>query len=156
MRNKLASFCWAVASRWRAVSAGLLVVVAAGVLSYSVLLPKEGFPSIQFPLTIVSITSFGDSAEQLDKKIAVPLQNQLSRDDRVEDVQTTARDSFMSAVIFFSQETDPDSGTNKVRSIISDLDLDDSVKIEYSSVDPAKYLNQYDVLVSVYAKKGSL
>jgi HAE1 family hydrophobic/amphiphilic exporter-1 len=154
MRNKLASFCWAVASRWRTVSAGLLVVVSAGVLSYSVLLPKEGFPSIQFPLTIVSVTSFGDDAEQLDKKIALPLQNQLGQDERVEDVQTTARDSFLSAVIFFSQETDPGSGTDKVRSVISDLDLDDSVKVEYSSVDPAKYLNQYDVLVSLYAKEG--
>ena len=118
-------------------------------------MPREGFPSIQFPLTVVNVTSFGNDAKALDEQISVPISKKLSDNSGVDSVQFTVRDNFATAIVAFNQDVDPTDGTRIVKKAFDELkDKPTNLEIEYTSVKPTAYLNKYDALVAVYAEDG--
>ncbi|MBP6042344.1 efflux RND transporter permease subunit [Candidatus Saccharibacteria bacterium] len=155
MRNKVAAICWAVAKHWKISLPVLAMIFIAGGFSYFKLLPREGFPSIQFPLTVVNVTSFGNDAKALDEQISVPISKKLSDNSGVDSVQFTVRDNFATAIVAFNQDVDPTDGTRIVKKAFDELkDKPTNLEIEYTSVKPTAYLNKYDALVAVYAEDG--
>ena len=154
MRERIANFCWGVVKHWKVVVPILLALIVAGFASYIRLLPREGFPSVQFPLTLVNVTSIGTDAETLDEDIAQPLYQALESDEEVDTIQTTARDNFLVAVVFFQESVDPEAGAQQVEDVFDDLELPPNSEVEFIPVNPAQYLNQYDALISVYARDG--
>lgn len=148
MRDKVASFCYGVVKHWRSSSVLLAALIGAGIYTYIAVLPREGFPTVQTPLTIVNAFDFNQTADQLDKKIAVPLTKKLQDNSSVDSVQTTSNEGSLTAIVSFEDDMDPRKGTEFVEETLNRLNF--SGEVEYTTLDPSKYLNKYDALVSVY------
>lgn len=130
------------------------MLIAGGVVSYAKLLPREGFPPIQFPLTLVNVTSIGTDAKQLDENISKPVGEELKNNPDIDTVQTSARDNFATVAAFFNEEIDPAQGTQAVKQAFDGVELPKGAQVNYTTVNPSQYLNKYSALVSVYASDG--
>ena len=153
MRNKVAAICWSVVKHWKISLPVLAIIIIAGGFSYLKLLPREGFPPIQFPLTIVNVTSFGNDTKTLDAQLSKPFSNKMKQDESVDSVQFTSRDNFATATIAFKTDIKPDEGTKRVKTAFDELkDKPTNLEVEFTTIKPTAYLNKYDALVAVYAK----
>ena len=132
--------------------AGLLV---AGVLSFTVLLPKEGFPQIQLPVGVATGTYFVDDAERVDTDIAQEIAKAVEDTPQIKQVDTIASDNFFQVVATYTDEQTSASGNEILQNTIEEAGfLPKNAQIDYLVIDPGKYLNKYDALISVYAKEG--
>ncbi|MBP6880302.1 efflux RND transporter permease subunit [Candidatus Saccharibacteria bacterium] len=148
MRDRVATFCYGVVKHWRSSSVVLAALIGAGIYAYIAVLPREGFPAVQTPLTIVNAFDFNQSADQLDKNTAIPLTKKLQKENSVDSIQTTSNQGSLTAVVSFKDDTDPKQGTELVEKTLKGLNF--SGEVEYTTLDPSKYLNKYDALISVY------
>jgi len=154
LRNKVANISWWAVKRWYITLSVIGVLLIGGLISYTKLLPREGFPPVQFPLTVVQINSIGADSDTLDKTIAKPFNDKLVDNSDTKKVTTTSVDNFFNGLVYFNEGVDPTTGTEKVKQVIKDIDLPKTTQITFITVDPAKYQNKYDALVSVYAVNG--
>ena len=137
-RVKLTLFMWAI-------------LLIGGVLSYATFLKREGFPPIQVPIAVVSGTYFVDDASAVDGQIAQPVSSTLASVPEVDTVQTTAGPNFFNAVIFFDDAVESEAGVQVVEAVLADrTDLPEDAQLQVNSIDPSGFLNEYDVLISVY------
>lgn len=148
MRDIVAAFCYRVVKHWRSSSVILAALIGAGIYAYTAVLPREGFPAVQTPLTIVNAFDFNQTADQLDKNIAIPLTKKLQNNSSVDSVQTTSNQGSLTAVVSFKDDMGPKQGTDLVKKTLNRLNF--SGEVDYTTLDPSKYLNKYDALVSVY------
>lgn len=151
MRNKVASFSWLAVKRWYITLPILLTLIVGGWYSYAKVLQREGFPAIQFPLTIININSPGTSAETLDEKVAKPLNDRLANNPNIDKIQTTSNENFFSAAVYFEESVLPKDGESITREAFKDIDAPNGSQIIFTTINPAKYLNKYDVLVNLYS-----
>jgi multidrug efflux pump subunit AcrB len=127
------------------------MILIGGVLAYTAFIKREGFPPIQIPIVIIDGTYVGADAAEVDAKLAKPIYDVLTDVDGVASVRTTAASTFFSAVVFFDDEVNPHVGSTIVQNeIVERLRLPETVNLNYRVVEPAKFLNQYDILLSVY------
>lgn len=79
------------------LTAGIALAIALfGVLSYTTLLRREGFPPINIPYAIGQGTYFGKDAATIDREVAGPLSDFLLKQPDVKTVQTTSLANFIS------------------------------------------------------------
>lgn len=149
MRDKVAKFCYGVVKHWKSSAVVLAALIGAGIYAYVAVLPRQGFPNVQTPLTIVNAFDFNQTADELDESLAAPLSNRLKKEESVDGVQTTSNQGSVSAIVSFKEDTNPQDGTKLVEKIVKDLKF--TGETEFTTLDPAKYLNKYDALVSVYS-----
>ncbi len=97
-------------------------------------------------------TYFVDDKDKVDADVAQPLYELLSEVDNVSEVQTTAGGNFFSAVVSFEDGTDPATGTSDVEKAIASSDtLPEQVNVSVLGIDPGSFLNEFDMLLSVYS-----
>lgn len=147
---KMSSFFY---RNWRYSLLLWLFLLVFGALSYTRLIQREGFPPIQFPLTVVNGTYFVENPQKVDADVLQPISDKLAAVDGVSSVQATAGPSFFSTIVFFEGDVSPEEGTKSVQAAIGELSLPSQVKVDYLTVDPAGFLNKYDLLLSVYSKE---
>lgn len=140
-------------TRWRA---GLLLfafLIGAGTAVYTNIIKREGFPPIQFPLTVVNGAYFVDDKDKVDTEVALPFYEVVSGIEGVSEVRTSAGDNFFQSFVFFESDVEPEAGTRSINEALSNADLPDQAKNTLSLVtlDPAAYLNKFDLLLSVYS-----
>jgi multidrug efflux pump subunit AcrB len=107
VRDIVAAFCYRVVKHWRSSSVILAALIGAGIYAYTAVLPREGFPAVQTPLTIVNAFDFNQTADQLDKNIAIPLTKKLQNNSSVDSVQTTSNQGSLTAVVSFKDDMGP-------------------------------------------------
>ena len=90
---------WA-ANRARMVIAFILLSLIAGALAY-VSLPKEGEPDIEIPAIFISVPFPGISAEDSEKLLVKPMENELADLDGLQSMQGTAAEGYAGVVIEF-------------------------------------------------------
>ena len=78
-----------------------LVVLLFGVASYSVLLKREGFPTINTPFAIAEGTYLVNDASKVNSDVATPLSNFLVKQPSVKSVQISSFANFYTAQISF-------------------------------------------------------
>ena len=127
-----------------------LTLLVGGVLAYTSLLKREGFPSIQFPLVIVNGGYFVNDAQQVDADVVLPISEGLTTNDQIENVQTIARDNSFTATVFLRESVTPVDGLDIVQTAVHDLDLPEQMQVSYTPINPAGFLFEYDALVAVY------
>ena len=136
---------------WRFATLLWLALLFTGAITYTSLIKREGFPSIQFPLTVVSGTYFVNDSNQVDTLVAQPLSNALNNLEGIERVDLSAGPNFFTVIAQFEADTNPQSGTEQLRAAIEQSNLPSEVQLEYTTIDPAAFLNRYDLLLSVYS-----
>lgn len=83
-----------------------LTVLLFGVLSYTTLLKREGFPTITTPFAIAQGSYLVNDAAKVDKEVATPLSRFLVTQPSVKTVQIDSFANFLSAQIAFKDSVD--------------------------------------------------
>lgn len=97
-----------------------LCLAVFGIASYTTLLKREGFPSINIPYTIVSGTYLVNDPAKVDREVAKPISDLLLKDDRVKDVQTQSRSAFYSVVVQYDEGTNAEQAGKELEKRIKD------------------------------------
>ncbi len=135
----------------------LLTILIFGSLSYTTLLKREGFPSIEIPITLVKGTFLIGDAQKVDSQVAIPLAETIAGVEGVESVRTSAGDNFFTAIVFSDDTLEPSETINRIKeSVENSASLPEQIEVEVEAINPAKYYNSYDSLVAVYSQDNSL
>lgn len=152
MFQKVSAF---VFQKYRVTSLVLLAMVVAGMGAYGVFLQREGFPSIQTPIALTSGEYLAGDAEQVDKEAAKPVSDALLEIDGVEEVTTTANANFFTVATFFDESTSGEVAVEKVQSALAETELPENVKLQTDKIEIDKYLNKYNILLSLSAREDA-
>ncbi len=131
-------------------------LILFGLLSYTTFLRKEGFPSVAVPISVGGGQYFVNDAEQVDVDVAQPLEQTISRIDGVVGVTTTANDNTFSFVADLDSTLTNEQANDIIEQTITDSGvLPESARFNVISIDAAKFLGEYDLLVSVFSREDA-
>lgn len=136
---------------WRISAIIWVAIVAFGVLSYSVLLQRQGFPSVNLPFSTVTGAYFVNDPAKVDADVTKPASEAIKKIDSVKTVSASSGANFVAIQIEYKEGTDAKAASATVQETVEALNLPPSAKLTYQSIDFSKYNNKYDLLVSVYA-----
>ncbi len=144
--TKLAAFA---AAKWKITLALWAAVLALGVIAYGGGLAREGFPPVNIPIVVVDGTYFVDDPEQVDADIAIPLTEAYSDVDGVVEVQSFALGNAFAVIVEFESEFSSPEGAALLEPITDGIGLPVEAGVEVRSIDATKFLEVYDVLVTI-------
>lgn len=132
------------------------VIVIFGFFSYTTLIQRQGFPSVDVPITIVSGSYFVDDAAKVDQDVTRPASRIVNSLAEVESVTALAGDSFFTMQIEFKEDFTSKAGTSLVRQKLENSpELPEGVQWGFKPVDAARLAEQSDLLVSIYSTDGA-
>ncbi|MFZ1483904.1 MAG: efflux RND transporter permease subunit, partial [Candidatus Saccharimonadales bacterium] len=101
------------------LTAGLAILILAfGVLSYTTLLKRDGFPAINVPFAIGQGTYFVNDAQKLDEAVTKPISKVLLQDDSVATVRTSSLGNFYTVAVQYDEGTDAAAKTKELQTKI--------------------------------------
>ncbi|HSX46437.1 MAG TPA: efflux RND transporter permease subunit, partial [Patescibacteria group bacterium] len=136
-----------------------LALIVFGLASYTTLLKRAGFPSVNIPLNIVSGTYFVNDAAKVDHDVAQPLTEVALADSNVKSVQAQGADNFLTVQVQYKDGTDAQSAAKKLEQEVNDSHkLPANAHLQYF----APYFGatggdtqQIDVAISFFDKNGT-
>ncbi|HIA91855.1 TPA: efflux RND transporter permease subunit [Candidatus Saccharibacteria bacterium] len=134
---------------WKIKSAVFGLIFIFGLLSYTTFLPREGFPPIQFPLTLVNGVYFVDDAEAVDRDVVQPALAAIEDVEGITETFSNTGPNNFTFFAFFDEDVDAEAANTEVQSRLADANVPDGVEFDAISLNPAAYLNEYDLLLSV-------
>ncbi|HSX32697.1 MAG TPA: efflux RND transporter permease subunit, partial [Candidatus Saccharimonadales bacterium] len=96
----------AIFNRPRLAAIVWLLFTAFGIVSYTTLLQREGFPSVSIPFSMLTGTYLVNNPEKVDREVAKPISDIVLKDDRVKSVQTQSQGVFYNVIIQYEEGTD--------------------------------------------------
>lgn len=130
-----------------------LAIVIFGIVSYTTLLPRQGFPNVSVPVSVVTGTYFVNNKEQVDKEVAEPAANLAKSLQIVDDVTTESNNNFFVMVVSYKEGTTSSTGSQQVQQVIANANsLPSSASLQYQVIDAGRFEEQSDLLLAVYAK----
>lgn len=96
----------AVFKRPRTTALVWLVVLLFGIVSYTTLLKREGFPTINTPFAVAQGTYLVNDASKVDKEVATPISNFLVSQPTVKTVQVSSFANFYAVQIGYKDKVD--------------------------------------------------
>lgn len=144
------------ARRSRLTLAIWAVLLAFGVLAYTTLLPREGFPAVDVPVAVVSGPYFVDDPETVDADVVVPLTAAVEGVEGVDSVTSFARPSSFALLTEFGGDLTSVDGAVLLRDAIAEAEgLPDDLVVDVQAIDAARFLNEFDLLVGVTGPPGA-
>jgi len=140
---------------WRISTVLWVATIAFGFLSYSVLLQRQGFPSVNLPFSTVTGAYFVNDPAKVDADVTKPTVEAIRKQSDVKSVNASSGANFVAIQIEYKEGTDAKTASAQVQKSVEALNLPSSAKLNYQSIDFSKYNNKYDLLVSVYAPAGT-
>ncbi len=83
-----------------------LSVAVFGVLSYTTLLKREGFPAMNVPIAIGQATYFVNDAQKVDTELAKPVSRYLLTQADVQSVKTNSLANFATVIVQYDESVD--------------------------------------------------
>jgi multidrug efflux pump subunit AcrB len=135
-----------------------LALLTFGVLSYSVLLQRQGFPPVEVPISVVQGVYFVNDKQVVDEQFTKPL---IELADSIPEVKATRANSITNAltlIIEYDDNTSSIEGSKLVEEKVkaNSSKLPPEAQINYVPIDATRYNNKYDVLLSVSAKNKNI
>lgn len=90
-----------------------LVLAVFGLLSYTTLMRREGFPSIDIPYTVIRGAYLVNDPAKVDHDVAEPISSLLLKDSRVDSVQTQSRGTLFNIVVQYKSDSTDVAQANK-------------------------------------------
>jgi len=143
--------------RFRVTILIFLGVMGLGLLSYTTLLPRDGFPSIAFPIAQINAVYFIDDAEQFDKEILMPIEEAISDIDEVDSYQSSTDGNFGGAFVQFKGDLTSDEATELLEDKIEEnVVFPDGVQIVYTPLKVDSVDNYNDFLFALSSPEASI
>ena len=146
----LAKLVNAFASRPLQTIALWVLIVVFGALSFTTLLPREGFPPVDVPIAIAAGGFFVDDQDLVDSEVTVPLADAVLDAEGVESVLSFSRDSSFSVIANLDSGLAGADGAALLQEVIDSTDLPPDAQVFIQTIDASKFLNEYDLLVGVF------
>ena len=129
--------------------------VGFGAWAYTSLLPREGFPSVDVPITLATGGYFVDDAEQVDSDVAAPIVAALIDRPEIESIDSTAGSNFVTIVANLDEAYSSEEGAAIINEELAALNLPPEADVEASALDVSKFFERFDLLVGVYGPDGT-
>ncbi len=100
-----------------------LAIMVFGILSYTTLLKREGFPQISTPFSFVSGAYIVNNPTQVDKEVTKPLSDVIVKVPGVKTVTATAFGNFYTVQIQFNESIDAKDGSATVEKAVKDAKI---------------------------------
>lgn len=137
---------------WRYTFLLWIAILIGGAATYGWFIRREGFPSVQFPLTVVNGTYFVDDVAKIDQEIGKPLSEKVAAMPEVETSTLTTGSNFFVLTVQFKDTVNPNQGTKLLKDTVALAALPPQAQVSFTTIDPAAFLNKYDMLISLYSK----
>ncbi len=148
-RSVITKIATGATRNWKATMGVWAAVVAVGLVAYGGGLAREGFPPVNLPIVVVDGTYFVDDAAVVDADIALPLQASYSGLDGVKEIQTFSQDNNYVVVVEFEDTISSPQGAEILEAANPDIGLPDEASITVRPIDATKFLEVYDLLVTI-------
>jgi multidrug efflux pump subunit AcrB len=130
-----------------------------GTLSYTTLLRREGFPSVNIPFAVVNGTYFVNDPAQVDSNVAKPISDLALKQSSVSTVQTQSAGNFFVISIKYKEGTDAKAASKALQnSVNSSGKLPKTAQVQYN----VPYfgatggdIQKIDLAVSFYSKNNT-
>ncbi len=154
-RSPITAIATFAAARWPLTLATWLVVGAVGLTAYFGGLATEGFPPVNLPIAVVSGTYFVDDPEVVDAQVAQPLHQRFEAVAGVAQVDSFSFGESYFVIVEFESTFSSMEGAGAMEAALPEIVLPAEATVAVRSVDATKYLDVYDLLVSITGPAGS-
>lgn len=94
-----------------------------GITSYTTLLKREGFPSVNVPISVANGAYLVNDPAQVDAQVTKPLDELILKDSRVNSVQSHAQANFYDVVIQYKDGTDAAAASKQLTEQVRQANL---------------------------------
>jgi multidrug efflux pump subunit AcrB len=153
-KNSLISkIAWFFTQKYRITVLFWVVLLIFGLLSYTTFLKREGFPPIAIPVIGIQGSYLVDDSNKIDSQVIQPIATVLNNIDEVKEYQTSASDNSYSIIISLNDDVEQNEGLNVIKNAIKNngSSLPENVNPEAFAIDPSKFNNRYNLILSVYS-----
>jgi multidrug efflux pump subunit AcrB len=154
-RSPITALAAGAARRWPITLAVWVVVIGVGLTAYFGGLAREGFPPVNLPIAIADGTYFVDDPETVDADVTLPLAEAFGAMDGVSEVQSIAVDNTFAVIVEFEDTFSSPQGAALLETTLGQVSLPSEADVSVRSLDATKFLEVYDVLVSVAGPDGA-
>lgn len=148
-RSPITRLAIAAAHNWKLTLLAWGVVVVVGMYAYGGGLRREGFPPVDLPIVVVDGTYFVDDPDRVDTDVAVPLSEAYADAEGVVDVRSFALPNAYALIVEFGAGYTSPEGAAILRGANRAVDLPAEAGIAVRELDATKFLEVYDVLVTI-------
>jgi len=108
-----------------------VLILGFGILSYTTLLRREGFPTITVPIAIVDGATAGSDSTELDATVTQPIAKAARALPETSMVMTQTTSTFYSVTIQYKDGANATAATNKLKAAVGKLNLPKSALVKY-------------------------
>ncbi len=130
-------------------------IIFIGFITYTNLLPREGFPELEFPTAFVQTIYPINDPNIIDSTLTTPLVDVIKIRESVEVVNSTSADNFSFIIISFKTGTDTEEEVAKINEEISRLELPEGVNPEVISLQANAVDGENDLILGVVSKEDN-
>jgi multidrug efflux pump subunit AcrB len=146
----------AVFNRPRTAAVIWLCLTVFGIVSYTTLLKREGFPSVNIPFSVVTGAYLVNDPAQVDSKVTKPISDLILKDSHVKTVMSHAQGNFYDVVVQYDEGTNADEVGAKISRQIKSLGLPKEANYKVETPKFGFTERGDDTVISVYAQnKGT-
>lgn len=150
----LPKFSLFVFDRSRTAALIWVCLTVFGIFSYTTLMKREGFPSVDIPYSIASGSYIVNDAKKVDDRVAKPISDIVIKDERVKMVQTQSQGNFYTVVMQFEENTNVEAANKELTQRIQDANvLPEGAGLKLESPKFGFTERGDDAVISVYAKE---
>ena len=116
----LPKFSLFIFDRSRTAAILWLCLTIFGIVSYTTLLKREGFPSINIPYAVIGGAYIVNDPAKVDEKVVKPISDIVLKEESVKSVQSHAKGTSFDVVIEYKEGTDVNAVNKKLENQIKD------------------------------------
>ncbi|MDQ6985311.1 MAG: efflux RND transporter permease subunit [Candidatus Dojkabacteria bacterium] len=153
LRSSLAGFSSAFANKARVTLLLFIAILAGGYISYTSGLTREGFPSVEIPIGIVTADYKINDESVVLEEVTRPLEVALSSVDEINQLFTYTTGDGMSLVAYLDTDISNKDGIKLIRDELAGVNLPDNVELEFETLKASAVAEKYDLLFTINANK---
>lgn len=98
-------------------------LLVLGLVTYTNLIQREGFPSVQVPISVVNVNYFVDDKNKVDSEVTLPISNALKGVAEIKEISATSTDNFANILVTYNDEVSSDKGSKLTQEKIESISL---------------------------------
>ena len=129
-------------------------IVIFGLLSYTTLMQRQGFPNVDIPISVIKGTYFVNDKNIVDSKITKPISEAIKSLPEVKTVYSQSNDFSYLFTIKYNDGVSSKDGNLLVQNFLAEKSLlPKGATQEFSAIDAGRFQEQSDMLVNVTSDK---
>lgn len=142
--------------RFRVTILLILTLMGLGLLTYTTLLKREGFPTINVPILLVQTPYLSGDIEKTEKDVTSKIYNAVKGIEDIDSIQTSSTENFSSVVVYFKDDfKNIDDAKKEVESTIKlEANLSANVNTVVSVPNAGSVDGKHSLLFTLYSNNA--